>query len=58
MRRRLLPITIRHVHQRPLPAGEPEEGTEVRPQILAMPLHTALRFDEAQSYQLLIKGWR
>jgi N-acyl-D-amino-acid deacylase len=34
-----------------------EQGTQVVPQTLAMPLYTSLRFDQPQSYQLIVKGW-
>jgi len=33
------------------------QGTRIVPQTLAMPLYTSLRFDQPQSYQLIIKGW-
>lgn len=34
-----------------------EKGTRVLAQTLAMPLYSSLRFDEPQSYQLIVKGW-
>ena len=34
-----------------------DKGTRVLAQTLAMPLYSSLRFDEPQSYQLIVKGW-
>jgi N-acyl-D-aspartate/D-glutamate deacylase len=35
-----------------------EAGTQVLPQVLAMPLYISLRFDQPQSFHLLIQGWQ
>lgn len=37
--------------------GRLAHGARVVPQTLAMPLYTSLRFDQPQSYQLIVKGW-